>query len=240
MKVYLNNITGIDDAIISMYMSKRSWTKEIDSDVRFMVDHNITKEGFLIKDIDLAFKKELDKIIKYGVDYGHTTLLRFIDISFVVDGLHRAGQDDWDAHVKRMDNRIVRSSTRLASFSEGEKSDYYKDRILYPFEILDELNIDIPEKVVAKGNTYIKTDFGYVREEFKDDQDSKRGLYPLAIPSSFIFKVQYPELAHIYQHRNNEGSANPEVKELAEACRDLLSDKFKILADNLTKIKMQK
>lgn len=240
MKVYLNSITGIDDAIISMYMSKRSWTKEIDDNIREMVRTNSNSRGFLIKYPHEYFKKELDKIIKYGVEFGHTTLLRFIDISFVVSGLHRAGQDDWDAHVKRMDNRIVRSSTRLASFTDGEKSKYYKDRILYPFEALRELGIDTPEKVIVKGNAYIKTDFGYVREEFKDDQDSKRGLYPLAIPSSFIFKVQYPELGHIYQHRNNESTANPEVKELAEECKRLLGSNFKILADNLSNIKMQK
>ena len=51
-------------------------------------------------------------------------MLDFVTISVTVEGIHRAGQDDWDAHAKRFDNRIIRSSTRLADFSEGEMSDY--------------------------------------------------------------------------------------------------------------------
>ena len=30
MKVYLNEITGLADALTSMYMSKRSWTRELE------------------------------------------------------------------------------------------------------------------------------------------------------------------------------------------------------------------
>ncbi len=51
---------------------------------------------------------------------------RFLDFSFTVYNLHRAGQDDLDSHAKRMENRIIRSSTRLADFAAGEMSDYYK------------------------------------------------------------------------------------------------------------------
>ena len=54
----------------------------------------------------------------------HITVLRYIDISIMTEGLHRAGQDDIDAHARRFDNRIIRSSTRLAEFSDGEMSDY--------------------------------------------------------------------------------------------------------------------
>ena len=34
MKVYVNKITGIDDAIVSMFMSKRSWTRELEEDIQ--------------------------------------------------------------------------------------------------------------------------------------------------------------------------------------------------------------
>ena len=52
----------------------------------------------------------------------HITVLRFIDISIMTEGLHRAGQDDVDAHARRFDNRIIRSSTRLSTFSDDEIS----------------------------------------------------------------------------------------------------------------------
>lgn len=230
MKVYLNKITGIDDAIVSMYMSKRTWTKEVDDNIRKVCNENLDNRGFLIDYPSREMISYLDKILKYGYEYKHTTLLRFIDLSFVVDGLHRAGQDDWDSHAKRMDNRIVRASTRLASFSEGEKSDYYKDMIMYPFEMLDLLGIGYPERVTIDDYTYVVTDFGYIKEECADNQDFKRGLYPMAIPSSFIFKIQYPELCHIIQHRDFSSTANLEVQMLAESIKTLvknaLNEKF--------------
>ena len=34
MKVYLNEITGMADALVSMYMSKRTWTPELDKEIR--------------------------------------------------------------------------------------------------------------------------------------------------------------------------------------------------------------
>ena len=70
----------------------------------------------------------LAKLFKWGVK--HYTMLRFIDLSFTVYGLHRAGQDDIDAHAMRMNNRIIRSSTRLADFSRGETSEYSADKII--------------------------------------------------------------------------------------------------------------
>lgn len=239
MKVYLNKITGIEDAAISMYMSKRSWTPEKDMEIRNLCKRNLI-EGWIEKESpEKEFLDLVNKIIKYGIDYGHTTLLRYIDISFTVDGLHRAGQDDWDSHAERMDSRIVRASTRLGTFSDGEKSDYYKDKVLYPFEAFQNVGIEIPNNIEVDGIEYIRADFGYIAFEHKDNQDVKRGLYPMGIPSTFIFKTQYPELGHIYQHRNNDSNANPEVKELAEKCKEELMNAFPILAENLSKIKMQ-
>ena len=34
MKTYLNQISGIDDAIVSLYMSKRTWTREREIHIR--------------------------------------------------------------------------------------------------------------------------------------------------------------------------------------------------------------
>lgn len=240
MEVYLNRITGLDDAIISMYMSKQTWTPELDKKIRDLYDENVDKYGSLVAKPSQDFLDMVDKTIKYGVHYGHTTLLRYIDISFVSDGLHRGGTDDWDSHAKRMDNRIVRASTRLSTYKEGDISDYYKGKILFPFEAMKELGLEIPNNIEIDGVRYVRTEFGYINEEYKDEQDVKRGLYPLSIPTKFIFKVQYPELAHIYQHRNNDSTANPEVKELAEKCKKELLYAFPILAENLGIIKMQK
>ena len=43
-----------------------------------------------------------------------------------------------------------------------------------------------------------------------------------SIPSSFIFKINLTEWAHVYRERNAHGTANPEVKELAESIQEQL------------------
>jgi hypothetical protein len=244
MNVYLNNITGLDDAMVSMLMSKRSWTNEQEQDIRNLVAQNTDRNGFFLKsDVkDPHIIRLMNNLIKYGVHQGHTTLLRFIDLSFTVEGLHRAGQDDWDAHASRMDNRIVRASTRLGSFKEGEISAYYEDKIKFPGEVFKQLfGVDMPDSYVDRetGKLFVKTEYGYIREDLRDIQDVKRGLYPESIPSNFIFKVQYPELCHIIQFRDNTGHAHPEVQLLAEVIKELVLQQNKWLGENLTKLKMQ-
>lgn len=241
MEVYLNKITGLDDAMVSMIMSKRNYTREKEMEIRTMVVNNTNWYGGLVHGTDYdKFSIWMDKLMKYGVEQGHTTLLRFIDLSFTVGGLHRAGQDDWDAHTVRMDNRIVRSSTRLGSFEEGEISDWYKDKIKFPFEILNNMGIELPGNMIDNnGIEWVKTDYGYVREDLQDNQDVKRGLYPESIPSDFIFKIQYPELCHILQHRDNNGHANPEVKILAEDIKMQLNVWNEWLGKNIWNIIMQ-
>ena len=138
-----------------------------------------------------------------------------------MDGLHRAGQDDWDSHAKRFNNRIIRASTRLASF-DYELSDWYKDKIIPTDVALTLLGIEAPDKIEVCGEPYVKSVNGYVREDLKDSNDAKRGLYMLSIPSTFIFKVDLTEFAHVYKERNANGSANPEVKECCERIADLI------------------
>jgi len=238
MRIYLNKITGIDDALVSLLMSKRSWTREKEEEIRKLVKENTDEFGFL-KGNNEEFMTKVEKLMNYGVTIGHTTLLRYIDLSFTVEGLHRGAQDDFDSHAKRLDNRIVRSSTRLARFKEGEKSDYYQGKIMFHDEIAKILNLELPETVDVNGETFIKTDYGYIREDLKENNDVKRGLYPLSIPSNSIFKVQYPELCHIVQHRDKNSGANPELKEMIEQLKIELRSKFPILEENLTKLKMQ-
>jgi len=242
MKIFLNRITGIDDAMVSLLMSKRSWTREKEVEIRKLVKKNLTPEGFLKGD-DPEFLSMLNKIFKYGIEFGHTTLLRFIDLSYTVEGLHRGAQDDFDSHAKRLDNRIVRSSTRLATFKNGELSDYYLDKIMLPFTACEEAGIELPEQITKNGVTYQKMQFGYIDTKYlgtDEEKDVMRGLYPLGIPSNFIFKVQYPEFCHIVQHRDSKSGANPELKDMIEMAKADLVKKFKPLGENLTKLRMQK
>ena len=226
MKVYLNSIAGIDDAIIAMHMSKRTWNATMDDEIRYMCSivnpHNgifVPKDehgdNHLNKYFD-AYQEYMTKLLKWG--RLHITLLKFIDISVTVEGLHRAGQDDWDSHAQRFQNRIVRSSTRLASFSDGEKSDFYDGKIKYPFEAMKDMGTTIPDEYTdADGVIWVRTDFGYINKEHLGRKDVHRGLYPLAIPSNFIFRCNLTDWSHVYKERNAKSGANPEVKAIADA-----------------------
>lgn len=191
MNVYLNEVRGIPDAITSMFMSKRSWTRDMEIEIRRVCGRVLDRTGrFQIDphadDPDVGqYNEWMHKLTKWGVQ--HITMLKFIDLSITVEGLHRGGQDDWDAHAKRFDNRIIRSSTRLARFGQDEMSDWYKDKIMTTDAALKRLDVDIPEKIDVDGVPYVKAANGYVREDLKDDNDAKRGLYMLSIPSNFIY-----------------------------------------------------
>lgn len=219
MKVYVNEISGIADAIVSMFMSKRTWSREFETEIREVCEAVLERNGKL-KAYETAdenvekFSKWMDSLTKWG--WQHTTLLRFIDISVTVEGLHRAGQDDWDSHAKRFNNRIIRSSTRLANYG-NEISEWYEDKVIPTDLALSELGIDLPDTITVKGETYVKGINGYIKEEYKDNKDVKRGLYMLSIPSNFIFKVDLTEWAHVYKERNAKGAANPEVKLCCES-----------------------
>lgn len=227
MEVYLNRIDGWDDAILSMFYSKRTVTRELEEHIREAVYestlHN-PRHGTIGTLAESDYRSEvedwLNKLFKWCPM--HITMGRFLDFSFTVYGLHRAGQDDWDSHAKRFDNRIIRSSTRLADFSNGEMSDYYKGKIIPTDQALDILEIKVPGEIEFNGQTYVKSVNGYILKGMEDKKDVKRGLYMLSIPSNFIFKCNLTEFAHLYKERRQEGTANPEVKECCEMCTDLL------------------
>lgn len=231
MRVYLNEVTGLADALTSMYLSKRTWTRELEEEIRIdcfsydIINGNNSLIKFAKKPDENLFEEQVNRTNKRIESFckfawKHITMLDFITLSVTVEGLHRAGQDDWDAHAYRFNNRIIRSSTRLADFSEGEMSDFYKDKII-PTEIaLDMLGIEIPQTIEEDGQTFVLAEGGYIREDLKDNRDAKRGLYRMCIPSNFIFKINLAQWAHVYKMRNKNGSANPEVKEVAERIQD--------------------
>ena len=225
MKVQLNSISGIDDALLTMYFSKGTWDWDLDKDIRLLVSKCTDRRGQYIPsksfiDNDL-YNKRMTTLLKYAPI--HSTMASFIDLSFTVEGMHRAGQDDWDAHAKRMDNRIIRQSTRLGNIPEDAKSDFYKGKILTYHEAMDILGIEAPDEITHEGKTYVRVHDGYVLKGLEKNRDAHRGLYHLAFPSNFTFKVNLAQFAHIYRHRNEKGGANPEVKQLAEQCMSLIT-----------------
>lgn len=218
MKVTVNSITGFEDAFVAMYISKRTWTPKLDKEIRNTCNNVINEYGHLREKCTEEnlekFNGWLSTLLKMGRK--HITVLRFIDISIMTEGLHRAGQDDVDAHARRFDNRIIRSSTRLATFSDDEMSNFYRDKVITTNKALTILGIDIPDSFEYKGSRYVKSSNGYIKEEYEDNKDVKRGLYMLSIPSNFISKINLCEWGHVFQQRNKGGGANPEVKEWAE------------------------
>lgn len=225
MEVYLNRIDGWDDAIISMFLSKRTLTRELENEIRNEVyactNHNPANGviGAIVNPSD-KMVDWLNKLFKWAPR--HITMGRFLDFSFTVYGLHRGAQDDLDSHARRMDNRIIRSSTRLADFSHGEVSEYYEGKILPTDVALAALGIVTPEEITYDGNIYVKGVNGYILKGMEDNRDVKRGLYMLSIPSTFIYKINQTEYAHVFKERNIKSSANPELKTCIEDSTDQL------------------
>ena len=194
MRAVVKSITGFEEAFTSMFISKRNWTPELEDEIERICNSVLDKYGMLRQfqngsDLN-KFNDWLSMLLRMGKK--HITVLRFIDVTIMTEGIHRAGQDDIDSHAKRFENKIIRSSTRLATFTD-EMSDWYKDKII----TTDTAN-------------------GYIKEEYVNNNDVKRGLYMLSIPSNFISKINLCEWAHVFKERNRDGSANPEVKQWAE------------------------
>lgn len=227
MTIEMISRTGIEDAIYSLYLSRRKLTPELQREIHLSyIAWQWDKDADPKPERAVDLEKRFQILLNYGKK--HITLLKFINYGFLVRGMHRGGQDDWDSHAKRFNNRIIRSSTRMAMYDENEYSDYYRDKIITDKDALNILHpeIELPESFsIGDGEEkaeYIKAVNGYVKKEYEDDQDVHRGLYMLSIPSDFIFQVDLAELAHIYKQRGADSHAHPEVKELCEKMVDLV------------------
>ena len=223
MKVYLTEMHSIRDAIRTMYMSKRTWSLEIENNIKEAVDHCTDRYG---RPIDLpeddSLKIKFDDMVRKLFKWGqmHITMLRFLDVSVVVEGLHRGATDDLDAHAKRLENRIIRSSTRLADYSTAEVSEWYNDKIIPTDVALAVLGIKTPDEIEYDGKTYVRAENGYIVKGMENDKDVKRGLYMLSLPMNFTFKINITELAHVYIERGKSkkngglahGTAAPELQ----------------------------
>lgn len=228
MKVYLNELNGLWAAIDAMYFSKRSWSREVELKVMDAYERNFDRWGKRKDEIDDEMQNYIDLLFKWSPK--HITLAKFFDFSFTIADLHRGAQDDFDSHAERLNNRILRSSTRLAKFGV-EKSDWYKGKIFSTDEILEKCGIQKPAEVILDGVNYVSTVNGYIREDLKDNKDVLRGLYMLSIPSNFTFKCNCTEFAHIVKERDKLSHAHPELREMIEECKRQLREHIPNLTD---------
>lgn len=228
MKVYLNELNGLWAAIDAMYFSKRSWSREVEMNIKEVYERNFDRWGRKKGELDPEMLKLMDTLFKWSTS--HITLAKFFDFSFTIEGLHRGAQDDFDSHAKRLNNRILRSSTRLAKFGM-ERSEWYEGKIFTTDEILEKCEIQKPAEVIIDGVNYVSTVNGYVREDLKNDKDVLRGLYMLSIPSNFIFKCDCTEFAHIVKERDKYSHAHPELRLMIEECKGQLIEHIPHLTD---------
>ena len=229
MKVTLNSISGIDDAICSIYISKGNLTEELEAEIRDEIFNNTDRNGFLLCRnnpelyadwVVATIGNRFSAMLRIGKK--HITVLRYIDLSFTIRDLHRGAQDDLDAHAQRFNNRIIRSSSRLAGVVPGAKSDYYKNKILTLDEALAMIGFEVPTEITLGTDVYVKTINGYIKKEYadknnKEHNDVERGLFMLSVPSNCIVRCNLCEFAHVYKMRNKDTHANPELKECIES-----------------------
>lgn len=233
MNINLIEIRGFNAAFASMFMSKRTWTPTLQSEINNVVHNVINNQGFRYTiDPDAhdcaKFNNWLNMLIKISTK--HITLARFISFSCIVEGLHRGAQDDFDSHAKRLENKIIRNSTRLATFDGDEKSEFYKDKILLFDEVIKTLkdqgiDVNLPESIIYNDVKYVKAANGYINEKYKDNKDVKRGLYPLCIPSNFVFECNLTEWAHIVKERGLTSHAHPELIKMVDDINNKLTEK---------------
>lgn len=241
MNFRLMEVRGLVTALLTLKMSKRTYTEEYEEKLRLlnrMFTHS--ESGFVIHRNQVSagqrddydnFISMLNTLAKWGagvglsadIDAGHETLLRFIDFDVHVTGLHYAGIADLDSHAMRMNSRIVRSSSRLTTKGSTTLSDWYQDKII-PFNALAKDKNELAEHITQNGEVFVKTASGYVREDLLEDKDVLRGLYPLGMASDCIFKVNLHDMRHIYMRRNEYTHANPELKKGIEMLADQIEE----------------
>ena len=99
MKVTVTSITGFYEAFVSMFMSKRTWTPDLDKEIhevcKMVLDNDGKLNDFRKQESIEKFNKWLDMLLRMGKR--HITVLRYIDITIMTEGLHRAGQELIDA-----------------------------------------------------------------------------------------------------------------------------------------------
>jgi len=252
MEFKLLKVSGYEEAILSLRMSKGkyySWEKaqQIQELVYKVTDHRgflLSQEGYdnknaympgpLDYEADVAeFERLLSLTMNNAMgDQKHHTLMKYIDVSFITEGLHRGAQDDLDAHAIAFNNRITRFSTRLAEIDEVKLSTWYEDKVI-PFGEVLAMVTDLkgehplPFIIEAGGEEYERTPFGYVLRKYAQvpaknglAKDVQRGLMPLGMESNGLWKTDLFNLRYVYKMRSKLTKANPELKDGMEQLAD--------------------
>ncbi|MED3571928.1 FAD-dependent thymidylate synthase [Cytobacillus praedii] len=278
MQFRLYKVSGYEEAILSLRMSKGkfySWekAKEIQELVYVMTDNQgrINKHdqyaiklnlvdsydnpkitGNYVKDLQ-EFERLLGLTFNNAMgEFKHHTLMKYIDVAFFTEGLHRGAQDDLDAHAIAFNNRITRFSTRLAEISDTQLSEWYQDKAIPFFEAFKLINqqriiqgkeeVKLPNGIEIDGNLFTKTPFGYVLEKYAQvpaknglAKDVQRGLMPLGLSSNAIWKTDLFNLRYVYKMRSKLTKANPELKLGMEQLADQIEEAIPVFGQYFRK-----
>ncbi|XJZ25982.1 hypothetical protein ACF5W4_11270 [Bacillota bacterium Lsc_1132] len=252
MEFKLYKVSGYEEAINSLRMSKgKFYSWEAATDIQELIWLITTSQGFLDTKESYEAKVKLDMVRRnnkkitgdYLTDkaeferlltltfnnamkeFKHHTLMKYIDISFFTEGLHRGAQDDLDAHAIAFNNRITRFSTRLAEIDQNLLSDWYKDKII-PFSETPFYS-DMPNELYGENGKFIKTPFGWVIEKYAQvpaknglAKDVQRGGMLLGMASNGLWKTDLFNLRYVYSMRSKLTKANPELKDGMEQLAD--------------------
>jgi hypothetical protein len=245
MEFKLFKVSGYEEAIMSLRMSKgKFYSWETALDVQRLVYALTDQQGFLAGEEEYDNKlqilaglpgkltgnyeadvAEFERLLGLTFNnamgqFKHHTLMKYIDVSFFTEGLHRGAQDDLDAHAIAFNNRITRFSTRLAEIDDNQLSDWYQGKIIPLYEAIEYFeNVELPKKITSYGETFILTPFGYVLEKYAQvpaknglAKDVQRGGMLLGMESNAIWKTDLFNLRYVYKMRSKLTKANPELK----------------------------
>ena len=272
MKAHLYKISGYEEAIMSLRMSQSkfySWEKA--QDVQRLVYVCTDEQGFLSSEDEYELKvqslryanksdnkitgeyqkdtEEFKRLLRLTFnnamgEFDHHTLMKYIDISFFTEDMHRGAQDDLDAHAQRFNNRITRFSTRLAEINEPNVSEWYKDKVIPIHDALKELQDyeGLPQYIKKDDTVYELTPFGYVSEKYNRIskknglyKDVIRGLIPLGQAGSALWKIDLHELRYVYFRRSRMTKANPELKLVMEQLADQIEERLPVFGEYFRK-----
>ena len=151
MKIYVNSITGIEDAIVSTLMSKRSWTREKENDVRATCERVIDRNGRFYKDKPI----ELEDICKY--DRWLDSVLR-IRSSTRLSDFGNYEMSEW------YQDKIIPTDVALEFLGIETPKEITKDGIVYVKTINGYIRKDMKDDKDVKRGLYmlsIPSDFAF-------------------------------------------------------------------------------
>ena len=271
MDFKLFKVSGYEESIMSLRMSKgKFYSWEAARDIQQLVYVCTDERGFVAseKEHDLKltalnsnrivgnkitgdyerdvaeFKRLLQLTFENAMQkQTHHTLMKYIDISFITEGLHRGAQDDLDAHAIAFNNRITRYSTRLAEIDEVTLSEWYEDKVI-PFSMaFDIIGADMPERIETEAGVFCYTPFGYMLEQYAAissknglHKDVKRGLIGLGTPGPALWKTDIFNLRYVYHMRSKLTKANPELKMGMEQLADEIEKRIPVFGPYFRKV----